>query len=413
MNTEKTLDLSQAIGRRGIQALYTFTPFKIIRTDRGESYSIILAETYHHRLSMPWHSKSVKDEFQFNVQPNLSKTVVQPYELYPKQFTSKINDEYIFERPDHKWKYYPEYMEFSWKALKGGHYCMFGYVLLSSRNDCPIAKDCPVRKGTPCKYYLGPVAYSGLYNVFPQIRKKYELPPDKKENEPLAAIRYQTMPLLTITYVANGSYVAFIDGVQFSPKRAKILRQPLLYLKEGLGFRISNSPAIQFEFNKETLKELVQDRLKNNLILVRWIKLKQLLYMGKDETSGLIKGNGGFQAFQWMDDVVKLALSESGNGTEYAKDVVKAINEAKVDDDLIDFASVLFVHSFSHLFVNWISARYGYGKGDFGYYLEHDKIQPTGLQKEGVRTFIFEAAVGGLGYLKTFSQDLVDPNKDI
>jgi hypothetical protein len=378
---------------------------------------LILAETAHHQVAnlRPWRSRSVKDEFLFNVPAGFSKRVVQPHDLCPIQFKRGQTERYVFEPPNRRWrwKYFPEHMEFSYEALREAHYCAFGWVLLSSRkDDCPIARDCPARNGTPCKYYFGPMAYSSLYNVYPLIRKKYEPPPDKRGNKPLAAIRYQSMPLVTLTYVPNGSYVAFIDGVQFSPKSARMFRRPLLlFLKEGLGFRISHAPAIQFEFNKDTLRELMRDRLNSSPMLARWIKLKQLLYL--DAKGDLIREGGGFTAFERLDEVVALALSARSDGSERAQSIVKAVSEARVDDDLIDFASILFVHSLSHLFLNWISARYGYGKGDFGYYLEHDRIQPMGLQKEGVRAFVFEAAVGGLGYLKSFAQDLADQSKNI
>ena len=407
----------RTFSRHGIQALYTFTPFKLLRAQRGETYVLILAETAHHQVAnlRPWRSRSVKDEFPFNVPAGFPKRIVQPHELYPTSFRGQT-ERYIFEPPNRRWRwqYFPEHMEFSMEALLEAHYCAFGWVLLSSkRDDCPIVRDCPVRKGIPCKYYFGPIAYSSLYNVHPLIRKKYEPPPDKRGNEPLAAIRYESMPLVTLTYVPNGSYVAFIDGVQFSPKRARIFRQPLLFLKEGLGFRISQAPAIQFEFNKDTLGELIRDRLKSKPMFVRWIKLKQQLYLDSNDGDGLVREGRGFTAFQRLDEVVTLAVSGRSDGSTQAQAIARAVSEARVDDDLIDFASVLFVHSFTHLFLNWISARYGYGKGDFGYHLEHDRIQPIGLQKEGVRAFIFEAAVGGLGYLKSFAQDLADTSKNI
>jgi len=416
MSSRRTLDFTQRVSRHGIHALYTFTPFKFLRAQRGERYVLILSETAHHRVEnlRSWRSKSVKDEFPFNVPAGFPKRIVQPYDLYPTLFTKGQTERFVFEPPNRRWRweYFPEHMEFSSEALREGHYCAFGWVLLSSKkDDCPIARDCPARKGTPCKYYFGPMAYSSLYNVYPLIRKKYEPPPDKRGNEPLAAIRYESMPLLTLTYVPNGSYVAFIDGVQFSSKRARVFRQPLLFLKEGLGFRISQAPAIQFEFNKDTLGELIRDRLNSSPMLARWITLKQQLYLDADDN--LVRERRGFTAFQHLDEVVALALSGGPNGSERARSIARAVSEAKVDDDLIDFASVLFIHSFTHLFMNWLGARYGYGKGDFGYYLEHDRIQPIGLQKEGARSFVFEAAVGGLGYLKSFAQDLADLNKNI
>jgi hypothetical protein len=408
----------QRVSRHGIQALYTFTPFKLLRAHRGETYVLILAETAHHQAEnlRTWRSRSVKDEFFFNLPAGFPKRIVQPHDLYPTQLSKRHTERYVFEPQKRawSWKYFPEHMEFSWEALREAHYCAFGWVLLSSKRDnCPIAKDCPARKGTPCKYYFGPTPYNELYNVYPLIRKKYELPPDKKGNEPLVAIRYESMPLVTVTYVPSGSYIAFIDGIQFSPKRAKIFRYPLLYLKDGLGFRISQSPAIQFEFNKDTLRELIRNRLNSRPELARWIRLKQQLYLDTSDGDGLVREAKGFAAFNRLDDLVAFALSVRKDGSTRAKTIARAVNEAKVDDDLIDFASVLFIHSFSHLFLNWISARYGYSKGDFGYYLEHDRIPPIGPQKEGARAFVFEVAVGGLGYLKSFAQDLADPSKNI
>jgi len=407
MSPSSTSDFTKRVSRRGIQALYTFTPFKFLRAQRGKKYTLILAETAHRHVVNPrphWRSKSVKDKFIFTAPQGFHKTIVQPYDVYPTDLT-RDGKRYIFELKRHQWSYFPEYMEFSWEALRESYYCAFGWVLLSSnKNNCPIARDCPIRNGTPCKYYFGPMAYSSLYKVYPLIRKKYEPPPDKEGNEPLAAIRYESMPLVTLTYVPNGSYIAFIDGVQFLPKRARIFSQPTLYLKEGLGFRIPQAPAIQFEFDKDTLRELIRDRLNSKPVLARWIMLKKRLYMDTDDVN-LIKEGKGFKAFQRLDEVVTFALSGRSKGSERALSIVRAVNEAKVDDNLVDFASVLFVHSFTHLFLSWINTKYGYGKGDFGYHLEHDKIQPIGFQREGIRAFVFEMAIGGLGYLKSFEQE--------
>ena len=406
MSSPRTLDFAKRTTRHGIQALYTFTPFKLIF--KGDKvYELILTETSHHEANVNWHSKSVKDKFVSIVSPGFSKNVVQPYELYITRLTSGQTERYVFKPKGRmQWRYFPEYMEFSWEALRDGYYCTFGWVLLSSKKDnCPIANDCPYREGDRCRYYLGPIAYSSLYNVYPLINKKYEPPTDKSLYEPLAAIRYKSMPLVTLTYIPNGSYIAFINGVQFSPKRARVFRPPILFLKEGLGFRILQAPAIQFEFNKDTLRELIQERLNSNPTLARWIKLKQQLYLHTDN-DGLIRNGNGFDAFQQLANVVKLALSKNDDGS--VQKIVKDINQVKVDDNLVNFASVLFVHSFTHLFLNWISARYGYGKGDFGYHLEHDRIQQMG--QEGVRAFVFEMAIGGLGYLKSFAQDIANKN---
>jgi Fe-S-cluster containining protein len=406
-------DFENRVNRYGIQALYTFTPFKLLRSQQGSTYEVILAETYHHKVNIPgfrWYSQSVKDEFYVNTPAGHRKKIVQPYELYSVQFSNQNNQKYIFEpRNQPQWRYYPEYMEFSLEAFRKGYYCHLGFVLLSSKDDnCPIRRDCPHYKGQKrCKYYSSnPMAYSSLYNVYPIIRKKYEPPVDKSEIKPLTAIRYKSMPLVTLFYIPNGRYVAYIDGVQFSLKRALMSRPPILYLKDGLGFRISQASAIQFEFNKDTLRELISDSLNSSQTLVQWVRLKQRLYVDTDNDVYLVREGRGFEAFKQLDDIVKSTLDNRSQ----TSDIRSIINNTSIDNELVDFASFLFIHSFIHLCLDWVSAKYGYGKGDFGYHIEHDRIRPLGLQEEGVRAFIFEAVVGGLGYLESFAQDIRDKN---
>lgn len=55
-----------------------------------------------------------------------------------------------------------------------------------------------------------------------------------------------------------------------------------------------------------------------------------------------------------------------------------------------------------------IISRYGCGTEDIGYYIEHPKLETVGISTDKVRVVIFENAIGGLGYLKSFSKDLYE-----
>ena len=396
--------------RQGIQALYTFTPFKLLRTESEKYYSLILVPIAYFKTTpslIKWRSESHKDSFQVYFK-TFSKPIVQPYQIYPRVFSKDSEDCYIYEnkniRKRTSWRYPPTYMEFSWRALNSGYYCRLGWVLLSSQPRCPQESNCPNLKGSPCPYYSKkPLSYPSLFNVYPRIWRKFEDPIDKFKS--ILAIRYEDRPLAVLRFTDHGSFIAFIDGVVFSPKSARISIKPTVFLEEGLGFKIANVHAIELEFLPEALDDLIRNILTSNIDIARWIILKHELYMRDSTKDDLIRDKKGIWAFKRLDDITKQAIQEEKQNKKVSK-IIKDIKNGIVDPKLISFASFLFLHSLAHILKNALALKYGCRIEDIDYYIEHKKLYIPGASPEKTRLILFETAVGGFGYLKNFVESL-------
>jgi DNA-directed RNA polymerase subunit L len=398
----------KSISRQGLQALYTFTPFKLLRAETGKSYVLILAPItyFNSKLDIEWRSKSCKNVFKV-----ARKKVVHPHMIYPLVFQKDNPEKYIYIRKDieeeNSWKFPPTYIEFSWSSLNSGYYCRLGWTLLASKSRCPQEKYCPNLKGNPCQYYSrNPLPYVSLYNVYPRIQRRFEDP--LEEPEPIIAIRYNGKPLTVMRFVEQGAFLAFIDGVIFSPKLAWLYMQPTVLLKEGLGFKINNVHAIELEFLPDALEELIRDILLANNDIVRWLILKYKLYIEKSEDGVIIRERRGFIAFRNLDKIVEQAVQEirhTESSQIYLK-VVRSIQEAKITKGLIDFASILFLHSLAHVLKNILIAKNGCGPSDIDYYIEHPSLRVLALSSEKIRIILFETATGGFGYIKNFVEEI-------
>ena len=409
---------SRPITRQGIQALYTFTPFKLLRAEAEGYYSLILAPIAYFNISPSprWRSEAVKSRLKvFLKHKKFSKTIVQPYQLLPYKFKKDSKDRYIYEHERIKeregWRYPPTYIEFSWNALNSGYYCRLGWVLLSSQPRCPQESNCPNLKGNPCPYYSKkPLPYPSLFNVYPRIQRKFEDPTDNFQ--PVLAIRYEDRPLAALRFTDHGSFVAFIDGIVFSPKSAQIPIQPTVFLREGLGFEIGNVHAIELEFIPETLYNFIESILSSNIDVARWIILKYRLYMSNSEEKDFIPEKRGIKAFKELDKITRQAV-QGIKQDKAATKIIREVREANISPDLISFASVLFLHSLAHILKNALAAKYGCKTEDINYYIEHPMIRTIGGTSEKIRIVLFEPAVGGFGYLKNFVESLRTSKVDL
>jgi len=415
----KVAQKRSGIQRQGIQALYSFVPFKILRAETGKKYTLLIAPLYYLEPKegaelLKWRSKSLKGRYSHD-----KKIVVHPYELYPVDFERGGSQRVILvrrnlERTD-AWKYPPVYLELSWNSLSAGYYCRFGYVLLSSQQICPLKKNCPYFRATrngSCYYYSGPLPYSSLYNVFPRISKSFSDPKDKEDFIPVLALRYGNLPLATIRFTERGSFSAFIDGVVFSPKRQDIYAQPLVFLHEGLGFAITNVHAIEIEFVKTVLSEFIKDVLSNKEV-AQWVILKYRLYLNDHKGEGVYKKNPskrGFDAFSKLEDIVRNAITLS-TGRKSVAAITKDVAEAKVTDDVVEFATFLFLHTLAHVLKSTLVAKYGCSPEDIEYYIEHPFLGESGWSPDKVKIVLFEAAIGGYGYLRNFVDEIQKSRK--
>jgi len=420
MKANSSFKEQKSITRQGIQALYTFTPFKLLRAE-AEEYTLILVPLayFENRPSFRWRTESCKASFKVLITSQAYKKVVQPYQLYPFTFQKNSGDYYIYKREniekESNWAYPPTYMEFSWSALNSGYYCSLGFTLLSSQSRCPQEKYCPYyrpnSKRSSCKYYSGrPISYSSLFNVYPRIQRKFEDPTGGFVFLPVLAIRYKDRPLAVLRFTDHGSFVAFIDGVVFSPKLALMFTQPMVFLKEGLGFEIGNVRAIELEFLPETLDEFIRDILSSNNEITEWVILKYRLYIEDLKQHDFIREKRGLKAFERLDRIARYAIQEIKQDKNIAK-IIEDVQSRKITPELVDFASILFLHSLAHTLKNVLVARYGCKTEDIDYYIEHPKLRILSTSSEKIRVVLFETAIGGFGYIMNFIEEIQKTSK--
>lgn len=412
------------IPRQGIQALYTFTPFKLLRAQAEAAYSLILVPVAYQEVtpSLRWRSRSCKDAFRIPVTEQFSKKVVQPHEIYAQNFSKDRPNKFIYRVSESKlkeegaWRWPPVYMEFSWEALNASYFCSLGWVASSSQPLCPLTKECkffkPTKRRGLCIYYRGPIAYSSLYNVYPRILRRFEDPVAGFIYKPVLAIRFGDYPLAIIRFTDQGSFLAYIDGVVFSPK-ISWMRTPMLFTKEGIGFKITDVNAIVIEFVPEILHAFIYKQLESNKDLASWIILKQELFMETETQDGYIRERRGFTAFRTLDQIVIQAIQgvQEPEEKERVRKILNRIKKSEFDESTIDFACVLFLHSLAHTLKNLLVARYGCRSEDISYYIEHPRLRVVGVPSEKIRIIIFETAMGGFGYIKNFVQEVRSSEK--
>ena len=404
--------------RQGVQALFSFTPFKLLRASE-EGYVLLLAPTSSMDVSpsFEWRSASLKSFFRVPITERYNKRVVLPHQLKSQRLDREGHRSYFYRVPSNKlkalaakgdWGFPPVLMEFSYSALTQAHYCQLGWVVSSSHASCPLKSECPyfqaIKKTGECVHYKGPSAYSSLYNVSPKMQRRFVDPVASFQFEPVIAIRYADNPLAIARFTEDGNFTAYVDGVIFYPKPKWITAQPSVFLKEGIGFRLSNIHAIEFEFPKEVLDKYVKDRLTGDPLVLRWISAKFLLYMNTMDEDTRIKEKGGLKAFKKLEKLVGQAVSEVKD--DKLSKLPSEISQRGIDDDLLNFAEVLLLHSFAHVLKNSLTAEFGIRSEDLAYAIEHPNIKTTSPALGKVRVLVFEPVEGGYGYLRAYASRL-------
>ncbi|AWR96157.1 hypothetical protein DFR86_00415 [Acidianus sulfidivorans JP7] len=403
----------EPITRSGKQALYSFTPFKLIKSEKSQEYSLILSTVYGMRVkpNIVFY-KGIEDKFKVKIPDGPEVSVIHPSILLYRTIKKNGKKDYIYDTSNRIYKFYPLYMRFNFNSLTKGYYCLLGLVLLSpDENKCPLQDECnfnPDKSRPVCMYYYGPTSYTRLYTVYPQIIEIFD---EYGENNAQSILSSQ---LINISFLPHGEYKVFINGIYFYPKNSQIDYPPMVYLNVKLsnknkndnklikiGFRIRNSAAIKLEFNLKELNTHIREILEKDKNTARWIKLKYYLYLAhlkhKTKNKSILRDKG-FDAF---DKMLELLSNEN------EKDKVDEINVNNQEDELvniINFASFLFVHSLAHLLLSWISLEYGNTRENFGYYIEHPLLGNM-KDPDKVRLYIIEEAIGGLGYLNTFADE--------
>ena len=354
-------------------------------------------------ITLDWYESFIEE---FKVPLPLHKAVIQPSKLYTRVFRSGSPIKYVYKIKDNKKNdnpYYPQYIEFSYDSLSKGYYCKIGKVLLSSDSKCPLANRCKVKKlidnkdPFSCIYYKGPKPYTALYTVFSHVISIYE------EYSMVNKEVIVSHPLFTVYYVPAGQYTSFINGVYFIPKGNRDMLPKIVYLDQWIGYKIRNMPAIKFEFEYLKLKDWIKKILDNDDEIRKWIKLKYLLYIN-DKKFNVYTSTKGYYAFKKLANVLDSLLSVSKNNKS-GQGFLKIIDD-DVTENVIEFASFLFLHSLAHALLTWILAKYGYRREGISYYIVHPLLGNTNNLEDKVSIYIVEEAIGGLGYLKSFIDEV-------
>jgi hypothetical protein len=391
---------------------------------QGDSYIFLFVpiSSYEENPKFKWRSVSVKDTYYVSFGEGLQKKVVQPQQLYSQTISKNYNTGTTFRvssqklKSGHGWDYPPVYLQFDYKSLSQTRFCQLGYVISASQDICPMTSECPYfapAKGDTrkCTHYLGPRAYTSLYNVYPQIKRKFNDPLGGLLFEPLLAIRYKDNPLTVVRFTENGNFFAYIDGIIFAPKPKWITAQPSVFLREGIGIRLSNVHALELEFSKENLDAFLKDTLSSNLSIKLWITLKFLLYLGDQGLENRIKEKMGLKAFKKMEKLVNFAITNVEEPE--LKSFLNELTNRALDEELIEFSEVLLIHGLAHTLKNALTAYYGLNTEDIEYSLDHPKIRILNPPSESIRLIIFEPVEGGYGYLKNFVSKLRSGDRSV
>lgn len=314
--------------RKGVQALYTFTPFKIVYKVRHEDYE----EYYITLIEARWFVGlilpriALTDPLQYiasmqdNIEQNYSRRILNywkglryvgdisvltrrgreaKYRIYIQYPVFKISRDsrsfvvflretllrYIKECGDvYNRELFgkivgrkkPLYIEFSYESLTRPKLCERGYVILSSQETCPLNNVCPLRNSErlrqlpSCPFYRDihreyRETYEGTYKVSAVIGKWIEV----KDKSPLHLCKLvvsDNKVLVDVYYVDNVDLYAWYESILLIPKRADI-RAITLYIPQAkkIGRSCVRAPAILIRKTKGILFEINLNELKSLL----------------------------------------------------------------------------------------------------------------------------------------------------
>ncbi|SDR05829.1 hypothetical protein [Natronobacterium texcoconense] len=397
------------MSKKGISALYGYTPFQLRNT---EPYELLLPPISYlkaedHRLygSSSYRSHGTRDEYEVPLD-EFDKTIVQPMVLNFSQFESGSESKVIYEKDSldsrNAWQYPPVHMEYSHDSLSHTNHCRKAFVVASSKHKCPVRHQCPHQKNPQseggCSEYRHDGRYDRLYKVYPTVLQHYA---DSSGGEPerIGAVRYHDRPLFSLGLADKGEFRAFIDEVSFN-SQPSYMWSGSVFLQEGIGFRMRQVSALELDFQEEVLTDLVLDVIDSSTRIEEWLGLKYLLY---HEDKDQVDRKNGFNAFDKMKMGAAAGLKGDPNLGEQARRV-----DFEENEDARDFAEVTLLHTLSHLLRDRLCMRFGAEKDHLGYYFEHPASDVQTSTSNKTRIVVFETAVGGFGYLSEFAGQLAD-----
>ncbi|WP_170283913.1 phospholipase D-like domain-containing protein [Acidianus infernus] len=415
--------------RSGIQALYSFTPFKLL-FGKNE-YGLILVPIVYNKTyddkgkiinDMKWN-RGIADEFPVPYYKRDFK-VMLPREIKPYIFVDKnpkksivyknknlLNSNYRINKLDAS-KPFPLLIKYSYDSLRYGYYCKYGLVLLHSKKTCPLSHLCKLyERGNngDCKYYDGPKPYERLYNVFPHIVRRVRREEgigNRKEVSALIVVDLgKTERILgKIEFSDKLTVTAFSDASIFRAKAADLMYKDFLWVsyKEGIGFRLNNLNGLIIEFNEDALKDYISWIINNNQAIREWLCIKMLIYFGLEPNKNIILkkfsfSGKGFDAMDRFENIIDKIINNN-------------FKLSCKDDNLTLFGSFVLIHTLAHVIINNIISALVTPNilSDYMYYINHSIFGDTSAS-----IYIVETIYGGFGYLKTINDMIISGDKTL
>ncbi|RLI97391.1 MAG: hypothetical protein DRP00_04040 [Candidatus Aenigmatarchaeota archaeon] len=423
----------KALERSGLNILYTFTPFKLLKSEH-DKYVIQLIELSSFKVypRTPRWRRGLQEASLTTIRyrdKEIKKRIVMPRELLATTFKPSNGEQYVYLRYSVDMKHIdkvtkaqkhismlsedifkknlPIYLEFSYQSLQEPYVCRQGYVLLSSSENCPLESVCPrmrLDESGKCKYYIKiNNTYAGLYHIFPLVRTLFEIHREE-ELEDVMIIPYNGMPLIKMSFTEKGEVLAFINAVVFIPKRTWLFYIPRFYLysQPTIGIRLKNVHAIIFEFNVDHLKNIIIKILSDDDNACKWLILKYVFGRLPLVQRGSHKLVDGFKGFDDLASMFQGIAEGDSESIKKMEDILLEKNKWLSNSDFINYATFVLVHTLAHIMLTAISTIYDIPEETLAYYIEHPILYGRGLHEGDVKLVIFEDAIGGFGYLKNF-----------
>jgi len=430
---------SDTYSRRGLAALYAFTPFKIIFTSpsmHGAGDSTIITFWYPkgmrgfycenadpQLLSKPIHE--IVNDKRYERLEKLWRTLLREkvidriyiYEEFPAIKFSSQSNKYVLIINKKLLEYFTgkasanearksivelgrrnqfALAEFSYESINNPNFCRLGIVLLTHRDQCPLINVCPMAKGNSCPNFIrwssARESYAGLYKVVSDIRIRLREFEEEKigVSKTLLTLPYKGRPFLKILFIDPVNVLAYYDAVNFLPKKfvANMLR---VKFGKTLGIRLYMTSALKIEFNDVVLNELLQDLMQDPLIQ-SWLRFKAyLLTIAK----GLPEERRRAPLAPWIKLEYMLCRKISDDTRK------RIINEIlNADPTYMNKAmKFIIVHTIAHMIILGLWSYLGLSSDELSYV-----ILPSKDSSDSYDVWIFEAASGGYGFLKYLAE---------
>lgn len=432
-----SMSSDRSYSRQGLAALYTFTPFKIIFTSPS------VQDTGDTTIMAFWYPKGMIGFFCENVDTQLLSRPIQSivedkrckylnelwraprekigdkvyiYREFPaikfspqdkkyvviidktilEHFEGKVSEEETRKAIENSYKKGSFVLaEFSCESINRPNFCRYGFVLLTHRQSCPLINICRFRgssRGDSCPHFIkwdsARESYAGLYKVVADMRFRLSefIGKEVKVSRTLLIMPYKGKPFLKVLFVDPINVLAYYYAVNFLPKK---LVERMLRIRFGktLGIRLYMTSALKIEVNDKVLEEVLNDLMKDPLVL-NWLEFKASLLIIANALPEELKRA---PLAPWIQ-LENMLYSHNYDNTR------KIIERIFNSDPTIMRRAMKFivVHTLTHMIILGLWSYLGLSSDELSYV-----ISPKNGSFE---VWIFEATSGGYGFLKYLAE---------